>query len=79
MHKLLFFLVFLCAVGLWMWGGSVLNKEVIRDVGKDSLFRNTETMLLSNAALFVFIYLLSGMWNLRLVMLFVATLSRIST
>ena len=71
MHKLLFFLVFLCAVGLWMWGGSVLNKEVIRDVGKDSLFRNTETMLLSNAALFVFIYLLSGMWNLRLVMLFV--------
>jgi hypothetical protein len=71
MHKLLFVLVFLCAVGLWMWGGSVLNKEVIRDVGKDSLFRNTETMLLSNAALFVFIYLLSGMWNLRLVMLFV--------
>lgn len=72
MHKLLFFLMFLCAIGLWMWGGNALNKRISRDIGKDSLFWKTETAtLLSNAGLFVFIYLLCGMWNLGLVILFV--------
>ena len=51
MHKLLFFLMFLCAIGLWMWGGNALNKRLSRDIGKDSLFWKTETAtLLSNAA-----------------------------
>ncbi len=72
MHRVLFFLMFLCAVGLWMWGGIALNKKITQDVGKDSLFWKTETAtLLSNAGFFAFIYLLSGMWNLRLVILFV--------
>ena len=72
MHKILFFLMFLCAVGLWMWGGNYLNKKISQDIGKDSLFWKTESAtLLSNAGFFVFIYLLSGMWNLRLVILFV--------
>jgi hypothetical protein len=70
-HKSLYFLLFLCAVGLWIWGGIELNKQVSRDVGKDSLFTNAEQILLSDAGLFAFIYLLSGMWNLRLVIVFV--------
>lgn len=73
MHKVLFFLMFLCAVGLWMWGGNLLNKKISQDIGKDSLFWKTESAtLLSNIGFFAFIYLLSGMWNLRLVILFVA-------
>ena len=72
MHKLLFFLMFLCAIGLWIWGGNALNKRISRDIGKDSLFWKTETAtLLSNAGFFAFIYLLCGMWNLGLVILFV--------
>jgi hypothetical protein len=73
MHSILFFLLFLCAIGLWTWGGSALNKRISRDIGKDSLFWKTEmATLLSNLGFFAFIYLLSGMWNLRLVILFVA-------
>jgi hypothetical protein len=71
MQKVLFFLLFLCAVGLWTWGGTVLNKKISQDIGKDSLFWKTENAtLLSIAGFFAFIYLLSGMWNLRLVILF---------
>ena len=64
--------MFLGAIGLWMWAGNALNKRISRDIGKDSLFWKTEiATLMSNAGFFAFIYLLSGMWNLRLVILFV--------
>jgi hypothetical protein len=52
-------------------GGNALIKKVSQDIGKDRLLTNTETTLLSNGGVFAFIYLLSGMWSLRLVTLFV--------
>jgi len=72
MHKILFYLLFLCAVGLWVWGGNAVTKRISRDIAKDNLFWKTEAAtLLSNAGFFAFIYFLSGLWNLRLVVLFV--------
>lgn len=72
MLKLLLFLVFLVSFGLWAWCVSFALKKLQADLlaGK-SFWVTTQFLLLATyAGFFCFLYLLSGFWSLRLVLLF---------
>lgn len=71
MVKIIVFLVFLIAYALWAVGCFLITIKLQNDVLKGKSFLSGELMLLlTYAGFFGFIYLLSGLWSLRLLVLF---------
>jgi hypothetical protein len=70
MLKILLFLFFLVAYGLFAWAGLMSLKKVQNDLLVGKSFWSSELLLLVNlGGFFGLIYLLSGLWSLRLVLL----------
>lgn len=68
------FLIFLVAYGLWAWGCNLALKKSIADLAAGKSFWSSELVLVASySGFFCFLYLLSGFWNLRLVLIFFAT------
>jgi len=68
------FLIFLVCYGLWAWGCYVALQKLMADLAVGKSFWGGELVLLASySGLFCFLYLLSGFWNLWLVLLFFAT------
>jgi len=71
MFKILVFLAFLTAYCLWTWAATWAFKKMPGELLTGRSFWSGELDLLRNlAALFGFIYLLSGLWSFQLVILF---------
>jgi hypothetical protein len=71
MLRVLLFLAFLIAYALWVLACVKASVKLQQDAVKGHTFWATELLLLLNhAAFFGFIYLLSGLWSLRLVAMF---------
>jgi hypothetical protein len=70
MLKVLLFLLFLIAYGIWSWATFKSSKKMQADLlaGK-SFWSGERVLLLSLTGLFGFIYLLSGLWSLKLILL----------
>jgi hypothetical protein len=71
MLKVLVFVVFLVAYALWSWGCLLAINKTQSDLLKGRSFWSGELLLVvTYGGFFAFIYLLSGLWSLRLVVLF---------
>lgn len=73
--KIGMFLLFLIAFVVWLWGANLLMEKIKGDLLEGKWFwSNQLSILLSIAPLFLFIYLLSGFFNLPLVILLFAAM-----
>jgi hypothetical protein len=73
MRRLLVFVLFLFVYLIWLWGGSKLTKLSQAGVRSNKYFLTTEAMFFyGNAFFWGSLYLLAGVWNLKLVALFLA-------
>jgi hypothetical protein len=70
--RIVTFLLFLCAYVLWIWAATKMTKQLTRPTMRGArMFWATESFgLLSNIGFFVLIYLISGFWNWRMLVLF---------
>jgi|SRR6266853_1308200 len=74
MLKVFGFLLFLLILAVWIWLCTIVFKRLETDGFKGKTVLNNEmTLLVSYAGFFAFIYLLSGLWSLKLFFLFVAS------
>lgn len=71
MRRLSVFVLFILVYLLWMWGASKLTKLSQAGVRANKFFLTTEAMFFyGNAFFWGSLYLLAGIWNLKLVALF---------
>ncbi len=70
--RIVTFLLFLCAYALWIWAATKMTNQLTRPTMSGArMFWATESFgLLSNIGFFVLIYLISGFWNWRMLVLF---------
>ncbi len=70
--RIVTFLLFLCAYALWIWAATKMTNQLTRPTMRGArMFWATESFgLLSNIGFFVLIYLISGFWNWRMLVLF---------
>ena len=71
--KFVTFVLFVCAYVLWIWAAAKMTKQLTRPSMRGArMFWATESFgLLSNVGFFVLIYLISGFWSWRLLILFI--------
>ncbi len=74
MIKALGFLLFLIVFGAWIWlCAKAFNKLQSSSLAGSSFWGSEALLLLSQGGFFGFVYLLSGLWSLKLVLLFLAS------
>jgi hypothetical protein len=71
MHKFMLFLAFLAAYGLWFWACTAGTKKFQTDVAEGHTFWANHLMSsLTLGAFFGFIFILSGLWSWRMLVIF---------